>query len=103
MSIDWNDPEQVKQYKKDWYQANRPHVQELHRRWRADHPEYKEQYNAKRREERRNQPAAPGGKGKRGRKPIGNFEDVAYSIENFQDEISWDIDLGKYMEGNVNE
>ena len=83
MSIDWADREQVKAYHREWRRNNSDRI------------------NEKRREEHRNRPAAPGVKG-RGR-PNRGFMDAAFSIENFQDEISWDINLEKYMEGNVNE
>lgn len=64
MSIDWSDKQQVNEYNK-----------------------------LRRRNKRRNKPAAPGVKG-RG-KPSTGFLDVAYSTENYHDELSWGIDKDK--------
>lgn len=69
MSIDWSDKQQVNEYNRQ-----------------------------RRRNKRRNRPAAPGVRGRGG--PNKGFMDAAFSIENFQDEISWDINLDKYLEGN---
>jgi hypothetical protein len=78
--IDWSDPEQVRAYRREWRMKNAGRI------------------NEKRREEHRNRPAAPGVRGRGG--PNKGFMDAAFSIENFQDEISWDINLDKYLEGN---
>ncbi len=64
MSIDWSDKQQVNEYNKQ-----------------------------RRRNKRRNKPAAPGVKG-RGNQSTG-FLDVAYSTENYHDELSWEIDKEK--------
>lgn len=64
MSIDWSDKQQVNEYNKQ-----------------------------RRRNKRRNKPAAPGVKG-RGKQSTG-FLDVAYSTENYHDELSWEIDKEK--------
>ena len=70
---------------------------EYQRKWRAEHPDLVAEQNRRnrerRREERRNKPAAPGVKG-RGNQSKG-FLDVAYSTENYQDELNWDIDMEK--------
>ena len=64
MSIDWSDKQQVNEYNKQ-----------------------------RRRNKRRNKPAAPGVKG-RGNQSTG-FLDVAYSTENYHDELNWEIDKEK--------
>lgn len=78
---------------------------EYQQKWREEHQEkiaeYKRREGERRKEESRNKPAAPGVKG-RGRQNTG-FMDVAYSIENTEDDLTRDINFGKYMEGNVNE
>lgn len=71
--IDWTDPEQVRAY---------------HREWRE-----RTGYNERMKEARRNRPAGDGGK-KRGRKTDG-FWEAAYTTENLNDELSWDIDTEK--------
>ena len=72
--IDWNDPEQVRAY---------------HREWRE-----RTEYNEKKKEARRNRPAGDGGK-RKGRKTDGFF-DAVYCTENlYTEEISWDIDKEK--------
>ena len=70
---DWTDPEQVRAY---------------HRAWRE-----RTGYNEKKKEARRNRPAGDGGK-QRGRKTEG-FWEAAYTTENLNDELSWDIDKEK--------
>lgn len=70
---------------------------EYQRKWRAEHPDLVAEQNRRnkerRREERRNKPAAPGVKG-RGKQSTG-FLDVAYTTENYHDELSWGIDKEK--------
>ena len=70
---------------------------EYQRKWREEHPDLVAEQNRRnkerRREERRNKPAAPGVKG-RGNQSTG-FLDVAYSTENYHDELSWGIDKEK--------
>lgn len=70
---------------------------EYQKKWRAEHTdlvaEQNKRSNERRREKRRNKPAAPGVKG-RGNQSTG-FLDVAYSTENYHDELSWGIDKEK--------
>ena len=77
---DWTDPEQVRAYHREYM-----------RKWYGLHgPEL----NERKREARRNKPAAPGTTG-RGRKDAG-WLDAAYCTENrYAEEISWDIDKEK--------
>lgn len=70
---DWTDPEQVRAY---------------HREWRE-----RTGYNERMKEARRNRPAGDGGK-QRGRKTDG-FWEAAYTTENLNDELSWEIDTEK--------
>ena len=77
---------------------------EYQRKWRKEHPDLVAGQNRRnkerRREKRRNKPAAPGVKG-RGKQSTG-FLDVAYSTENYHDELSWGIDKEK-IRRNVEE
>ena len=70
---------------------------EYQRKWREEHPDLVAGQNRRnkerRREKRRNKPAAPGVKG-RGKQSTG-FLDVAYSTENMFDELRWEIDTEK--------
>ena len=78
--IDWKDPEQVRTYYREYM-----------REWYGRHGS---ELNEKKREARRNRPAAPGVTG-RGRKETG-WLDAAYCTENqYAEEISWDIDKEK--------
>ena len=80
--IDWTKPEQVIAYRREW---RIEHRDELNARRRAEW--------AERREAKRNKPAGDGVKG-RGR-PSTGFLDVAYSTENYHDELNWRIDKEK--------
>ena len=72
---DWTNPEEIKAYHHEWYMAHR------------------DEQNGKAKEARRNRPAGDGGK-QRGRKTEG-FWEAAYTTENLNDELSWDIDKEK--------
>jgi hypothetical protein len=118
MSGKWDDPEYVKEYyrkyreehreqRREWnkkYAAeHRELLAERRKRWRENNPDRIEQYNAKRREARKNKPAgADVGKPKDPER-VENWLKQCYSTAHFNDEISWDINLNKYLEGNVNE
>ena len=93
---DWSNPEEVRAYNREYYTAHRDELVEYQRKYREEH---REELNEKHRERTRNKPAGLGKK--KGRRTEG-FWDLAYSTENYHDELSWGIDKEKFRR-NVEE